>query len=135
MADSDSDDGPQRLWERLDSAPFFPRDLIEESSATDQMKCAVTLQVMEDPACVGPCGHTFDYSSLAPLLDPAHRRCPKCRGKIDHVVRLPDMRQMIRETVRTWCPIKGCEVVMTVDGLDSHIIHQCQHARCVKAYV
>ena len=129
MGDTGTNTVDESWWELLDSAPPFPRDFLEESSATDQMKCAITLQVMEDPACVGPCGHTFDYSSLAPLLDPAHRRCPKCRGKIDHVVRLPDMRQMIRETVRTRCPIKGCEVVMTVDGLDSHVIHQCQHAR------
>jgi len=87
------------------------RDYIDENSVIDRLKCGISLQVMKEPATIVPCGHTFDNKCLeqhraSPQLN--RTNCPKCRGAIERTLLLPDMKQLVRETVKTRCIATGC---------------------------
>ena len=123
----DSDHGD--TWDLLDDEPAaFPLDRIDETTVPDRLKCCISLEVMEDPATVVPCGHTFDHRCLSQLRG-NQRKCPKCRRKIKCVQRLPDVRQLIRDTVRTHCIMEGCQAVMSLDSLVRHLRDECNYAR------
>ena len=130
MAD-DSSEGKDDCWELEDKVNGFPHDHIIQESAPDRLKCAISLQVMEDPASVVPCGHTFEFKCLTQHQRDATGgdKCPKCRTPIWDVLRLPDMKQPIRDTVNTQCIVKGCKATVKVDELQGHLTDGCEHAR------
>ena len=127
---SENDDGHDG-WELVDKAPALPHDQVLQPTVLEGMKCGMSRQVMEDPASVVPCGHTFDFSCLGQHQrnQTGGDRCPKCGVRIEHVMRLPDIRRLIQDTVWTGCTAAGCSVSMKVGDLEGHLLSGCTHAR------
>ena len=46
-------------------------------------KCAICLDIMDDPVSLLQCGHTFCRSCLASSLSQSGKSCPECRAAID----------------------------------------------------
>ena len=110
----------------------FPRDYIDDKTVPDRLKCGISLQVMEDPATVVPCGHTFDHNCLTKHQashQQSHNTCPKCRGVIQQTLRLPDMKQLVRDTVKTRCIVAGCKSSMKISDMEEHLMKKCKHIR------
>jgi hypothetical protein len=120
------------VWALVDDASAFPHDHIIESSCPERLQCAICLHPMEEPVSLHGCGHQFDETCLMRHMEVrgAGATCPKgnCAGKIDGFTKLPEIRSLIREMVRTCCICDGCEVEMTVDRLAAHV-RQCPHSR------
>jgi len=80
---------------------------------------------------VVPCGHAFEHESLIQHQKHQGRKgkCPKCRGPIQSVMRLPDIKQLIRDTVKVRCPMEKCKSSVKIDELESHLMNTCKHVR------
>jgi len=124
------DDGWKMVM--VDKPIPFPRDHIDDNTVPDRLKCGISLQVMEEPATIVPCGHTFDNKCLEQHCA-SHQlnrhSCPTCRGPIQQTVILPDMKQLVRDTIKTRCIAAGCEAIMVINNLEDHLMKECQHIR------
>ena len=50
-------------------------NLVEPESSSHDLNCSVCLSYFEEPRLL-PCGHSFCWNCLIPLID---KRCPLCR--------------------------------------------------------
>ena len=95
----------------------------------ENLLCSICGAVLED-AVLTPCGHSFCNSCLRTWLDrPRVASCPQCRSSLNDCDIHPilSIRSLVHSlAVRCDNAELGCDVIMSLDGMANHRLHDCQ---------
>lgn len=129
-------------WKLLEPDVLFPPDeAIVDETRNDDFICPISLTVMDNPVCLNPCGHSFDYSSLRRHIEAKapHKaesaeniKCPLCLYPIsetDPFIYLPMLKEKIRKGVVGRCTCEGCEEEVKYEDWEAHMKKNCKFAR------